>query len=314
MSLWINKITKKTIVSFVFFLLATAFCPMWCYHLPPLALGLSNILDGGPLREKFGWYLFGYTRYYHTDKFVNACGQPLGNVPSPAYDTWALSPQVVYQSHTEILHGYLGIAAALPFVFYSHVEPNHLGFKDKGAGIGNFFLGPYIQWQPIKRNERPIFVHRLEFDVSFPIGSNDAPCKTINPGTRFFFIDPYWAATLYLTPKAALSWRLQYLWCATNPRTRIRAGDAIHLNYSAEINPLKNLWIAITGYALRQLKDSRFCKQLLLDSKEQVVAAGPGALYFFSPDNILSSYFYFEKKAKNRPQGMSFVVRFIKHF
>lgn len=284
------------------------------YHLPSVPLGLNNILDGGPLREADGWYLNVLSRYYHTHSFLNACGSCLGGVSSPLYDIWAVSAQGIYQSNKQILHGNVGFAAALPLVLYSHIEPNTLGITDAGSGFGNLFLGTYIQWKPVMHRERALFVHRLEFDVSFPTGKNHAPCKSINPGTRFFYIDPYWAGTFFFTPKAAISWRLYYLWCATNPRTNIQGGDTIHGNYSAEINPLKNLWIAINGYFLRQLKDSKFCRQPIPNSREQVVAIGPGALYLFSPDDILFGYLYFEKKVKNRTQGISWVLRFLKHF
>ena len=284
------------------------------YHLPTVNLGQSNILDGGPLRAKPGLYWKEYLHYYHADKFVDGNGHLLGGVSSPTYDSLVLITQFIYQLKEKTLGGHMGFNFFLPCVVASHVEKNQLGITTSGSGLGDFLTGIYLQFDPIKHNGKPIFMNRLEFDVSFPTGKNKQPCKTINPGNRVFFINPYWAATLHFTTDWAMSWRLHYVWSTKNTETNIQAGNALHLNYDMEYQVLPKLWLGVTGYFLQQLSDSKLSGQNIAQSRERVLGIGPGLLYTFPHEYRLSSYLYFETLAKNRAEGIRFVIRVIKHF
>jgi hypothetical protein len=284
------------------------------YNLPSINLGQSNILDGGPLRIKSGWYWKEYLHYYHADKFLDGKGQLLGGIPSPHFDSLAIITQLLYQFKTKVLGAKPGLNFFLPFVAYSHVEKNHLGISTSGSGIGDFLTGVYIQWAPITHHGTMIFMTRLAIDVSFPTGKNRQPQKNINPGNHIYFINPYWAATLHFTKDWAISWRLHYLWSSKNRATHIQAGDAVHLNYDMEYQVLPKLWLAVTGYFLQQLNDSRLSGHNIPNSRERVLGIGPGLLYTFPKEYRLSSYLYCETMVKSRPQGIRFVVRLIKHF
>jgi hypothetical protein len=127
-------------------------------------------------------------------------------------------------------------------------------------------------------------------------------------------IDTYWAATTYLTENWATSWRLFYLWCGKNKKTKIQPGRTFHMNYSMEYEVYKNYWIAINGYYLKQLTNSTRCQKEIPNSKEKVFGVGPGFCFFLPGNYTFVGHMYFEKKARNRPQGTSAVFNLIKYF
>jgi len=106
-------------------------------------------------------------------------------------------------------------------------------------------------------------MHRIELSVILPTGNYSAN-EALNPGANFFSFNPYWAGTLFITPKLTVSTRLHYLWNAKNTdpydpgATGIKdtqAGQAVHANFAAsyEVIP-KKLRLGINGYALKQIQ------------------------------------------------------------
>lgn len=285
------------------------------YGLPFVNLGFSNILDGGPIRPRPGIYWFQFAQYYTTQRFLNNEGKPLGGIPSPRFRVADTVIAGVFQFKEQMpLKGMPGVSVQLPLVLYSKVEKNNLGFADSGGGFGNIGLGIYTQWSAIMRKGRPFFVHRLEFDFSIPFGKNKLPRKTINPSQSFFYCSPYWAATLYLSEKWNVSWRLSYIWCAQNEKIDFRAGDALYINYSLAYEAYSHLYIAAVGYASQQLHNNRAGGLTIPHSKERIFGIGPGAAYFCSQDLIFLGYLYLEAGARNRTQGTSFILRSVMHF
>jgi hypothetical protein len=225
------------------------------YGVPHINLGGSSFLDGGPLRQIPGWYFQIGSQNYHTDRFLNEEGKPLLGLPGPHLNSWLTSYQLIYLSDRDVFnYGKLGCDITLPVFFYSRIEENLLGITSFGSGVGDLAVGVYLQGNPIFRGERPIYVNRFEFVVSFPTGQNNLPFKTINPGNKVFYIDPYWAATLYFTPRFSASWRLHYLWVSHNHIVHFKAGDAIHANFAIEYQVAGRLYLGIAGYFLNQIK------------------------------------------------------------
>jgi hypothetical protein len=285
------------------------------YGLPGVDLGFNNILDGGPIRPLPGIYWEQYLQYYTSQRFLNNEGKPLLGLPSPRIRELDTITQFVYQfNHISRLRGMPGFALGLPTVIYSKVNKNQLGIKSSGSGFGNLGCGFFTQWLPIMHKGRPLFIHRLSFDFSIPLGKNKLPEKNVNPSNTFFYCGPHWAATLYFSDKLSLSWRLHYLWNAQNEKIDFRAGDAMYINFSLAYEIYPRVHFGAVGYALGQLHNNRANGATIPDSKERVVGAGPGVAYFHTEDTVFFAYLYLEGAVRNRTQGTSFISRIVMHF
>lgn len=285
------------------------------YDLPGVNLGITNILDGGPNQTKPGLYLLEFLYQYHADQFLNECGKPLEGVKSPTINSTVLINELSYQSNHTLFGGRLGGYFAIPIVVSSKVSANKLGFIDAGAGFANPLAGLYIQWDPMRRKDgQRIFQCRIASELFFPIGTNKFPEKTINPASIMTRIDTYWAASLFLNEKLAISSRLYYLWCGKNKKTDIIPGGTFHMNYSIEYNAYDKLHLGLVGYYLQQIKESKRYGLNIPNSKERVVGMGPGFLWYLPRNFDLFGYVYFETKVQNRTKGVKAVLRFIKSF
>ena len=285
------------------------------YDLPAVNLGATNILDGGPIRPKPGWYIFQYTSYYHANRWTGPDGNNLYCGETPKADAISIANQFTYQwGNFTFLKASPGVTVGIPVLLYSYVAANTIGIKNGNTGFGDIVLSAYLQWPTIMRGERPIFAHRVQFNVGFPSGEYMPVPGATNPGKNIYTINPYWAATLYFTPRWTLSWRLYYLWCSKNKTTEVRPGDAIHCNYSMAYQVTKKFNVGLNGYFLRQLRNSTLCGEEKPCSKEQAVGVGPGAVYFFSKDLIWFFYAYGEAAVRNRTEGISLQSSLVFHF
>lgn len=284
-------------------------------RLPPVNLGATNILDGGWVRTKEGWFFFQFLEHYSSHKFLDGEGKLLGGIRSPQYKYWAGITEVGYQTeHYLFSLGKLGFSVVVPYVFSLSIEKNALGLSSSGGGLSDIQLTVFLQSDQIKYNDRPFFQHRLSLDVSFPTGKNGEPQKTINPGVDFIFINPYWAATIKITPRWAAGWDLYYLWNGKDKKTHTQAGQAIHLNCSTEFEVIPNLWVSACCYFLQQITDDTLRGKPIPKSRERVLGLGPGAMYQFSEDTYLFGYLYVESHVRSRPQGIRFLCRFVQNF
>jgi anthranilate 1,2-dioxygenase (deaminating, decarboxylating) large subunit len=303
--------------------------------LPPVNLGFTSFLDGGPPAGP-GLYFQQYVQYFSSNEFKDSDGDEfVVEVPGPGgddlrlkllddLDLWVSLSQLIYQSDQPILcGGKWGIDVIVPIISID-VEPGDLGvLSDNGVGLGDVLIGPYIQWDPIMGENGPIFMHRIELQNLLPTGEYDSN-RVLNAGSRFYSFNPYWAGTLFLHPRVKTSWRFHYLWNAKNDRPNetlfpgaddVQAGQAIHLNFSSsfELVP-KRLHAGLNGYYLKQITDSEVDGNNVDGSREQVLGLGPGAVWHFSPDDHLFANLYFETEAENRPEGVRLNLRWTHHF
>ena len=289
------------------------------FDLPTVNLGFTSFLDGAPPAGP-GFYFTEYLQYYTADKFAGPHGGGAFAPATPKVDVFASLSQVIYQSNQPILlGGKWGVDFILPVVNFD-LRPGGSPLSDNGAGIGDFLVGPYIQWDPIMGKNGPVFVHRIELQCITPTGrysANDA----LNPGANFFSFDPYWAATWFPTPKCELSWRVHYLWNDENDEpfvgyavNKSQAGDAVHLNFASSYELIPHqLRAGINGYYLKQLGASTV-NGIAVGGREQVLGLGPGAIYSFSQNDHIFANIYFELAAENRPEGERFILRWVHHF
>ncbi len=294
------------------------------YDLPAVNLGLTSFLDGGPPAGP-GFYLTQYVQYFSSDRFTDQDGDRL--LPREAnedLEVWVSLTQFIYQSDRALLlGGKWGLDVIVPFVGLSVDYDIDGPFpEDNGSGLGDVVVGPFLQWDPVMGAKGPIFMHRVEFQLIFPTGKYDED-RELNPGSNFFSFNPYWAGTLFLTPRWTASTRLHYLWNAKNNDPNrgfgdvgdTQAGQAVHANFATafEVWP-KHLRLGINGYYLKQLTDTQVDGDDVDDRREQVFGIGPGLLWHITPDAHLFFNSYFESSAENRPEGERFNLRLVYHF
>lgn len=275
----------------------------WCYGQPSVNLGFTSFVDGGPPAGP-GFYFQQYFQYYTTDEFVDG-------PPSAELDIWVSLTQLLYQSDQELLlGGKWGMNAMLPIVNF---DLNDASGLSANSGIGDLLIGPYLQWDPIMGANGPLFMHRIELQLILPTGDNDDDVA-INAGSNHFSFNPYWAATMFLTPRWTVSWRLHYLWNDENDDTRFKPGQAVHVNFTTayEVIP-KQLRLGINGYWFKQTTDNEVNGNAI-DGREEVFAVGPGLVWHFNQDQHLFINAYKESSAELRTEGERVTLRYVHHF
>lgn len=285
------------------------------YGLPSFSLGFSNILDGGPLRPRYGVYWQNWLQYYTTQRFLNDKGKPLEGADGLHFRKLEYLTRLSYQFEKRVFGAMPGLSVGLPVLLLLKIDKNDLGKKSSGSGFGNVGFNSYLQWPVVyNRKGRPVFINRVEFDFSIPLGKNKLPEKNINPNDTFFYCGPSWSGTVYMTYAWTLSWHWNYAWCAQNEKIDFRNGDAIFgvTNIAYELSP--RFYIAAVSYALQQLHNNRENGVTIPHSKERVFGVGPGVAYYRSKDFVFFTYLYLEAGVRNRTQGTNFIMRLFLHF
>ncbi|MCJ8501183.1 SphA family protein [Desulfatitalea alkaliphila] len=301
--------------------LSMAGTPVHAYNLPSVNLGVTSFLDGGPPAGP-GLYISQYVQRWTSDYFADGNGKrAFPDFADEDLEAWISLTQFIYQSDQAVLAGgKWGLNVIVPYVSLdaSYAVP---GFpEDNGAGLGDLTVGPLLQWDPVMGANGPRFMHRVELSLILPTGKYSST-KELNPGSNFFSFNPYWAGTLFITPKWTVSTRIHYLWNAKNgnPNHRLaaddsQAGQAVHLNFATAYQVLPMLRLGISGYYLKQLSDDKVDGNKQPGTKEQALGIGPGLLLHISKDAHLFFNAYFESQAENRPEGERFQLRFVYHF
>lgn len=282
--------------------------PAAAFDQPAVNLGFTSFMDGGPPAGP-GFYFQEYLQFYSADKLADL------SVPNPDVDVFVSLNQLLYQSDQPLLFGgKWGIDVILPLV---SIDSSPL--PENGAGLGDILIGPYLQWDPVMGPNGPKFMQRVELQMIFPTGKY-GQTKALNPGSNVFSFNPYWAATLFVTPKLTTSWRLHYLWNAENDDPNIpgarnaKAGQAFHGNFAASYEVLpRQLRLGVNGYFFKQITDSEV-NGANVSGREKVLALGPGAMYSFSQEDHLFFNAYFETGASYRPEGERYILRWTHHF
>jgi anthranilate 1,2-dioxygenase (deaminating, decarboxylating) large subunit len=304
---------RKTFAALLLAALASGLAgpPALAFNQPPLNLGLTDILDGGPPGP--GTYFTEYIQAYDSNKLKDSSGNDIPGDPKVA-NVLSMN-QVVHVNQYKLLGGHVGVTALLPVVAISasgqlptgapSPAPPFVDFASNPAVLGDLIVGPFLQWFDTKLLGRP-FIHRLELDIVMPTGQYDSK-YAVNPGSNIWTFEPFYAFTWFLTDKFSTSWRLMYDFNTENSDAfggrDVSAGQVFHFNYSIEYQFCKNFWGAAAGYYLVQTTDDEINGQKDSNSKEQVFAVGPAFFWVVSPNFSMGLKTAWEMATENRPEG-----------
>ncbi len=289
------------------------------YDLPGLNLGTTSFYDGSPVPGGPGWYVEQYLTYSRANRFNDASGDKL-NLPRQQLEVFAPTTQIIYVPEAMSNGMTLGATALVTSLAHADVDDGlHNAALSSRNGVGDLTIGPFLQLKTLTRADgSPLLTQRIEADFVMPTGAYDRD-KSINPGSNFFSFNPYYAATYWFTPKWSASGRFMYLWNATNhdPQRSFgdvsdtQAGQALHANFTTQYAITDRFSIGLNGYWLKQITDSRIDGHDVSGRREKVWAIGPGFLYAFNHENVVSVNSYFEQGAENRTEGNKLVINFL---
>ncbi len=270
--------------------------------MPPVNMGGTSFMDGvagpGTLIEPV------IIDRYHASKFIDSKGDVIPGINS--VDSWAYIFHAAHITTRQIFGGFYGAEFLVP---YASVDLNTaFGPKGKQSGLGDILVSPLILEWPGKTLGGKTFFSRFSVLFELPTGSYSA-ARPVNIGSNAGGAFAYYAFTIFPSKKLETSWRINYRWNAKNstPFTPLRvgstqAGQAVHANYAMSYEMSPELRLGVNGYVLQQLTEHRLDTNSIANSKERVVAIGPGVQ--------LSSGFWsaianvdFETMARNRPEG-----------
>lgn len=289
------------------------------YDLPLLNLGSTSFYDGSPPPGGPGWYLNQYLSYSKADRFNDAHGNKLP-LPKQQVEVFAPTTQIFYMAEPLGNGAMPGINAVLTSLAYVDMDDG-LGNAALNAreGVGDLVLGPFLQLPTVMRADgSPLLTHRVEADFILPTGQYDKN-KSLSPGSNYWSFDPYYAATLWITRKWSVSGRFSYLWNGKNSDaptsfgdvSSIQAGQALHANLTTQYALTDRFSVGLNGYWLKQITDTQVDGHDVSGRREKVWAIGPGAVYSFDRENMLTANVYFEQGAQNRSEGNKFVLNFL---
>ena len=305
---------KRVVVSFTLLAAMLLAVPLagWGYDQPAVNLGFTSFVDGAPPAGP-GVYFQQYLQYYASDEFKDFPAEP-------ELSALVSLTQLIYQSDQKLLFGgKWGLNAILPVVKFD-LDDAPPGLSSN-SGVGDLVIGPFLQWDPIMGADGPIFMHRIELQMILPTGDYDEDVA-INAGSNFFSFNPYWAATVFFTPRWTASWRLHYLWNDKNDDPNVpvpglkdtQAGQAVHANFTTDYEVIpRQLRVGINGYWFEQVTDSEWNGEDV-DGREKVFGIGPGLVWHVNQDQHLFVNAYKESGAEHRTEGERVTLSYVHHF
>jgi hypothetical protein len=277
--------------------------------LPAVNLGDTSFLDG---IANPGWVVELIGQGVHDNKTLSNTGQLVSGI-TDVNSGAALLHIAWLAPKPRILGAWYGAEVVLSAAYVD------TGGHGVGQGLGDVTLSPFIlQWPRHTLFGMPIY-QRADLDIDAPLGRY-SPDRPVNIGNNAWALNPYYAVTLYPAKRFETSWRVHYLWNATNHAPPIATGDsttqagqAIHFNATASYEIVKNVYVGANGYYLKQTTDARANGIDLPNSRQQIGGIGPGAVVNHG------KWFYFvnayhEVGAENMSEGNKLVLRVEKVF
>ncbi len=281
-------------------------------QLPAINLGETSFVDGIAFPGSFFQV---NTIYISADRFNDSRGNKLPG--DNEIDASAVLFQYADITDYKIAGGYYGWELLWGF---ADIEPDTSlpGLPNQGeTGLGDLIISPLlIQWTDSKLWGMPYF-HRFNVIFVWPVGDYDRD-NQVNISSNAWRFNPYYAATLLLSPQWEASIRLHYLWNAQNNDPNplafngaddIQAGSAFHANYAVSREVRPGFRVGISGYYLNQMTRDRIDGQSQLRSGEKLHGIGPG-IHWKHKNTILNLDSFVDWGAENRPEGYRIAFRY----
>lgn len=306
-----RPVTVKLYLLLLLFIITGKFAYAQDPVLPPTNLGLANMYDG--IAGKPGFVYVNYTQAYKTHQFNNANGKNSGT--DLKINSLLSMHQFIYLTPVKLLGGNLGFTVLVPVVKITATSKNGAAPAFNPSMLGDIVQGTAIQWSDKKLFGKP-FSHRVEADVSLPVGSYSKEYG-INPSAHLFTVGIYHAFTLIINEKISISARNQLNYNTHIIGKQDKPGAFYNGNYSVEVALLKNLHIEAAAYYLEQLNQDSyngnhnyFTNQYGMEStKQHVTGLGPGLIYLGRAGLLIEGKVFFETAAQNTTQGMRPTLR-----
>jgi len=247
-----------------------------------------------------GFHFINYMAYYGADDLKDADGDhqrnPLGQKLDFKARVFADCLRGIYVSDIKILGADLAWHVIVPVV-YRDVEIKG-AFDEDEFGLGDIYFSPFVLgWHG------ELFHFIAGLDIIAPTGKYDEN-HNVNIGNNHWTFEPALAVSMIHPSGLSASVKLMYDIHTENDDSKYKTGQQIHLDYNVGLQIVDGLRLGICGYYLKGLEDDESDGSAVSDSEEQVLAAGPSAMYSFNPALHLVAKLQYEMEAENRPEGM----------
>ncbi len=273
--------------------------------LPSTNLGMANMQDGvspGP-----GLYYVHYLQVYQPARVKGPGGNTIDHTTQVS--SFLSMHQFIYESSVKVLNGHLAFSLLIPLVKLSASNDTKPVLVNPGVP-GGLIFGPVIQWSN-KTIFRLPYSHRAEIDLSMPVGAYNKKYD-INPSSRCYTLTAYYAFTLFLTKNFSISNRHNINYNFRQMTTGVQPGMFYNLNFSLEPTLFKTVRAELAGYYLKQLVQDAYLGNHhyyqetfgISDTREQVLALGPGLSYVSSRGLAAELKVFIETQSHNRAEGV----------
>ncbi len=251
-----------------------------------------------------GAHFINYLMYYHAEELKDHKGD---KVPIDFnVDVAAEVLRGIYISDIEILGANLGWHLIVPLAY---MKLDIKGMVDESrASIGDIDFSPFLLGWHSK-----LFHYVVGFDIIAPTGQYNKN-YAVNIGNNHWTFEPALAVSMIHPSGFSASVKLMYDIHTENSDNDLKTGDQFHLDYNAGYMIVDNFRLGVCGYYLIGLQDDEVDGSKVSDSKEQVLAVGPSAMYSFNQGLHLIAKVQFETMAENRPEGTKGWLKLIYSF
>lgn len=263
-----------------------------------------------------GFHFINYLAYYYADELKDYQGDK-----DPGDFKANVAAEVlrgIYVSDIEVLGANLGWHVVVPLVYrdMKYAIGGFEMFDESRASLGDVYFSPFLLgWHSD-------LVHVVAgLDIIAPTGQYNAD-YAVNIGSNHWTFEPAVAISLILPEGFDFDLKLMYDIHTKNTDYMTMAGQTadyqtgqqFHLDYNAGYAVLDNLRLGVCGYYLTGLQDDKLDGDKIANTKQQVLAVGPSAMYSVNQQLHLVAKVQFETQVENRPQGIFSWLKLIYSF